>query len=56
LQFGLDAARLFELEDAGPGAGDSRAADAVAREEFESAAGLFGNPGIAFLARQPRRL
>jgi len=56
LQFGIDAACRFELEGAGPGTGDSRAADAVAREELESSASLVGNPGIAFLARQRRRL
>src|SRR5260370_27833806 len=42
LQFGVDAARRFELETAGPGAGDIRAVDAVAHEEIAGPAGLLG--------------
>jgi len=42
LQFGIDAARLFELEAAGAGTGDCRASDAVARQQIAGPSGLFG--------------
>src|SRR5271170_7009940 len=42
LQFGVDAARRFELEGAGAGAGDARTFDAVARQEVAGPPGLVG--------------
>jgi hypothetical protein len=61
LQFGIDAARRFELEGAGSGAGDIRALDAVARQEVAGSPGLLGGLGdrlAAFLpaAQMLRRL
>jgi hypothetical protein len=42
LQFGIDAARRFELEAAGAGYGDIRALDAVARQHLK---GMGSTPG-----------
>src|SRR5204863_9810430 len=53
LQFGVDAARRFELERAGAGPGDGRAVDAVARQEVAGAAGLVGGPGDRLAALLP---
>jgi hypothetical protein len=41
LQFGVDAARRFELEGAGAGPGDGRARDAVARQQVAGHSGFF---------------
>src|SRR5438270_8330541 len=53
LQFGVDAARRFELEGAGAGPGDGRALDAVAREEIAGSAGLVGGRGDRLAAFLP---
>src|SRR5207253_4780260 len=42
LQFGVDAARAFELESAGAGPGDNRAVNAVARQQVTGMPGLVG--------------
>jgi hypothetical protein len=53
LQFGVDAARRFELEGAGTGPGDGWAFDAVTREQVAGAAGLVGSPGDRLAALLP---
>jgi hypothetical protein len=51
LQFGIDAARRFELE--GAGAGDRRAFDAVAGQEGSGLPGLLGGLGDRLAAFLP---
>jgi hypothetical protein len=53
LQFGVDAARRFELEGAGAGPGDGRAFDAVARQQVAGMAGLVGGLGDRLAALLP---
>jgi hypothetical protein len=43
LQFGVNAARRFELE--GAGSGDGRTFDAAARQQVAGPSGLVGGPG-----------
>jgi hypothetical protein len=50
-QFGIDAARRFELEGAGAGPGDARALDAVARQGVVGAPSLVGGQAIAIARR-----